>query len=133
MMSRFVGDAVIRRLLTLVGFWLASSSAFASAEPHLSPRNLEVPFPYLLGGTREWPILERLLPEGTRIEAVVRDGDAVLNGEQVAVRGLKISVTANGRLQVTAKNDATASLRVEVVIKRTDPQASPPLQPERRS
>ena len=51
------------RLLAITGFWLASGS-FVLAESFLSPRNPEVPFPYLCGETREWPILEQPLPAG---------------------------------------------------------------------
>jgi len=105
------------RLLAFLGFWLTSSSAFAWAEPLLSPRNLESPFPYLVGGIREWPIVESTLPEGTRIDEVARDGDTVLTDEQLAARGLSVAVTANGWLQVTAKQDVTTCLSVEVVIK----------------
>ncbi len=117
MNCRRVGVRSIRRLCLCIAVSLVGWYSRAWAEPHLSPRNLEAPFPYSVGSPREWPILERSLPEGTHIETVVRDGNAVLKGEQVAARGLRVAVTANGRLQVAAKPGATAALRVEVIIK----------------
>lgn len=110
--SRFNdGTCLIAGLLL---FW---GTNFAIAETRLSPRNLEAPFPYLVGGSREWPILEDTLPKGLDIKVVVRDGDAILNGEQLAARGLSVAVSATGRLSVSAKENATATLRVEVGIK----------------
>ena len=87
------------------------------AESFLSPRNLEVPFPYSAGGTRQWPILERAVPRETQFEVSVRDGETILNREQVAERGLQVEVTKAGVLQVTAKKEATARLHVMVVIR----------------
>ncbi|NUQ63225.1 MAG: hypothetical protein HUU20_12165 [Pirellulales bacterium] len=106
----------MRELPVFVVLCFASVPARAMAEPLLSPRNLEAPFPYVAGGSREWPILERAVPGGTSIKVVTRDGDALLDGEQLASRGLIVAVTADGRLRVAAKAGANARLRVEVVV-----------------
>lgn len=86
------------------------------AEPLLSPRNLDAPFPYFAGGSREWPILERAVPGGTAIHIVIRDGETVVEGRQISLRGLTVTITNDGRLRVTAEPGANASLRVEVVV-----------------
>ncbi len=114
-MPRLRTSDFVRGLILFVAlFDLLATQAFA--EPLLSARNLEAPFPYVVGGTREWPILERAVPGGTSIKVVAREGDAVLNDEQLASRGLIVAVTAEGRLRVAAKSGANASLRVEVVV-----------------
>jgi hypothetical protein len=104
------------RLLTIAGFWLVLSDSLLSADALLSPRNLEVPFPYLVGATRSWPILEQALPDATRVDTVVRDGDAILNDKQLETLGLLVSVTPDGRLQITATPEATKTIQVEITI-----------------
>jgi hypothetical protein len=110
----------IRHVCLRAGVWLMLCGSAAAAEPYLSPRNPEAPFPYLVGGSREWPVLERPLPEGTQIEAVVRDGNAVLDDRQLTARGLGVSFTAAGRLLVTADGNATARLLIDVAVKPPD-------------
>jgi hypothetical protein len=87
-------------------------------ESILSPRNLEAPFPYLIGGTREWPILERPLPDGAQFKLTARDRDAVLaTGEQLEFRGLTVTLTPAGRLRVAARKDADAgAIRLDITI-----------------
>jgi hypothetical protein len=88
------------------------------AEARLSPRNTEAPFPYLVGGTREWPILEHSLPGGTRILLSARAGGTLLAaGERLEFRGLGVSLTPTGRLCVHATPDAAAgAFQLEVTI-----------------
>lgn len=110
-----------------VAIVFAISAAFATdevqtaLEPILSPRNLEVPFPYLVGSQREWPILAQALPEGTRFELVARDGDTVLaSGAKIEARGLEISITMAGRLRIIAKNDANpGTIHLDLTMKPT--------------
>jgi hypothetical protein len=88
----------------------------AWAEPLLSPRNLEAPFPYIAGGSREWPILEQEVSGGTNFQVIVREGEAILDSSELSRRGLAVTVTAGGRLRVAAEPGATAQLRVEIVV-----------------
>lgn len=104
-------------LLAITALWMLLSHPLVAADRLLSPRNLEVPFPYLVGETRAWPILEQALPDAALVETIIRDGDAVLNNEQLASFGLQVSVTPGGRLQVIATPVATKSLRIEITIK----------------
>ncbi len=108
------------RCLIMAGVCLLfTSSTPAIAETILSPRNTAVPFPYLMGGTRDWPILERPLPSGARFELTARDGESVLaTGVNLGFRGISIVMTPAGRLQVTAQKAATAgTFRLTVTLK----------------
>lgn len=106
-------------VLLLVAGWLVAADVAAAAETRLSPYLVGVPFPYLMGGTREWPILERTLPAGTRVELTARDGETVLaSGERLEFRGVAVAMTPAGRLQVTARKEVTAGeFRLTVTLK----------------
>jgi hypothetical protein len=94
------------------------------ADACLSPYNPKVPFPYLVGGTREWPILERALPKGAHFALTIRDGDTVLaSGTKLKFQGLRISVTSAGRLRVVAGKKCTAGT-VHVALTLTVPGAA---------
>jgi hypothetical protein len=88
------------------------------AETCLSPYATQAPFPYLLGDSREWPILERALPKGARFTLTARAGDTVLaTGERLRFRGLRVTVTRAGRLRVKAEKDSTAgAFRLELTL-----------------
>lgn len=84
----------------------------------LSARNLEAPFPYVLGGERDWSVFTGDLPAGTRIELTARHAETVLgSGPQVQSHGATISVTPSGRLRVVANQDAAlGAIRLELAI-----------------
>lgn len=105
--------------MAFIALWLALPGAVARSEQYLSPRNLEAPFPYLVGGTREWPLLERPLPHGTRVELAARIGDqALATGEQLEFQGLSVTVTPAGRLQVIANAEAkSAMFQLDLTVK----------------
>ena len=85
----------------------AAPSELAAAGPVLSPRNLEAPFPYVRGGRRDWPIVERAVPPGTRIDLVARVGDReVAGGAPLEFQGLSIELAESGRLLVRAEPTA---------------------------
>ncbi|MES2789717.1 MAG: hypothetical protein V4719_08855 [Planctomycetota bacterium] len=93
--------------LLLFVFWFLGMGGDLAAETVLSPHLGGVPFPYLVGGVREWPILERAWPSGTRSELTAREGDKVLGtGETLDIRGVSIAVTPQGRLRITAQKAA---------------------------
>jgi hypothetical protein len=104
------------RLMIFAALCLAFLATKAMAEPLLSPRNLEAPFPYVAGASREWPILERAVPGGTSFNIVIRDGETAFEGRQISIRGLTVTITNDGRLRVTAGPGANARVRVEVVV-----------------
>ena len=51
------------------------------------------------------------------METAVRIGDVLLNDEQLAAIGLKVTATSSGRLQVTAQQEARTTLHVDVRVK----------------
>ena len=85
------------------------------AEPYLAPRNTEVPFPYLRGGTRTWPILTQPLPKTVRVELAAYkehpDGTCspMAQGKTLAFPGLNVSITPDGKLSIAAGAAQTQS------------------------
>lgn len=106
-------------LFTLTCIWLPIASLSAQI---LSPRNPEAPFPYLVGATRTWPILEDPLPPHTKVQFIARSDDQILaEGESLDFQGLKISFTPEGLLQVTDHaSENPVSFRLEIQLSLPD-------------
>jgi len=81
----------------------------ASADPsYLAPRNTEVPFPYLAGATRSWPILQENFPVGARMTFVAkRDGLTLAQGNVFTLPGLRVELNREQQLSIVA--EATAA------------------------
>ncbi|MBL7646226.1 MAG: hypothetical protein JNK74_08575 [Candidatus Hydrogenedentes bacterium] len=80
-------------------------SAYAA---HLSPRNTEVPFPYLAGATRSWPILQENFPVGARMTFVARrDGATLAQGNVLTLPGLRVELDREQQLTIAAEATAT--------------------------
>ncbi|MDA0832084.1 MAG: hypothetical protein O2955_03790 [Planctomycetota bacterium] len=88
----------------------------------LNPQNTKVPFCYLVGGKRSWPILSRDLAEGEHITLTAKRGDAILGtGDAVSFEGLTISASPVGRLQVEeAFDEAAEAFELIVELRTTD-------------
>lgn len=76
-----------------------------SADPlYLASRNEEVPFPYLLQGTRSWPILQQALPDGFQIKFTAKaDGKVLAAGSILNLNGLTVLIDSNQELTIIAK------------------------------
>ncbi|HRO71891.1 MAG TPA: hypothetical protein PK951_15985, partial [Chitinophagaceae bacterium] len=71
---------------------------------YLASQNEEVPFPYLLQGSRSWPILRHALPEGFRINFTAKvDGRALATGTVLHLGAITVSIDHNQKLLIIAK------------------------------
>lgn len=97
-------------------FALAASSH--AATPFLAPRNTEVPFPYLAGETRTWPILTRPVPAGGRMTFVAKAAAATLaQGNAITLPGLRVDLVEDRFLRVAAEADAPdTTFQLEVAL-----------------
>lgn len=78
-----------------------------AAEPYLAPRNTEVPFPYLRGETRTWPILNKPVAAGGRMTFVARqDGASIAQGNTLTLPGLRVALAFDRLLRIAADADA---------------------------
>ena len=113
------GRGFLSWILLIGACCLFAPNCGAAAETRLSPYLVGVPFPYVIGGTREWPILERALPAGTLVELTAREGETVLaTGRRLEFRGVVVEMTPAGRLRVTAKKEVAAGeFRLAVTLK----------------
>ena len=75
------------------------------ADPfYLASRNEEVPFPYLLQGTRSWPILRHALPGGSQINFTAKaDGKVLATGTVLHLGAITVSIDHNQKLLIIAK------------------------------
>lgn len=87
---------------------------------YLAPRNEEVPFPYLLQGTRSWPILRHTLPDGFRINFTAKvDGKVLATGSVLHLGAITVSIDHNQKLLIVAKARETPlsfSLDLQVTL-----------------
>lgn len=75
---------------------------------YLASQNEGVPFPYLLQGTRSWPILRRALPEGFRINFTAKvDGRVLATGPVLHLGAITVSIDHNQKLLIIAKVQET--------------------------
>ena len=103
-MSRRVVWALL--WLVMVG-GLSRACLAAGEEAALSEYNQSVPFCYLRGGVRTWPILSRKLEAGESLTLIVRQPDQVLEtGLKIRVGQVELSVTEEGQLQVDAREES---------------------------
>ncbi len=71
---------------------------------YLASHNEEVPFPYLLQGTRSWPILRHALPEGFRINFTAKvNGRVLATGTVLHLGAITVSIDHNQKLLIIAK------------------------------
>ena len=99
---------LIRIALFAVGaLFLVLAPASRAAEPYLAPRNTEVPFPYLAGSTRTWPILTSPIPVGGRMTFMAKVGeDTLAQGNVLTLPGLRVDLAEDRYLRVAAEPDA---------------------------
>lgn len=85
---------------------------------YLASRNEETPFPYLLEGTRNWPILRNMVPDGSKFYFTARVNDKVVSkGEVINVEAISITVDNNNRLVITAqKQKSPLSLSLDIQL-----------------
>lgn len=85
----------------------------------LSARNTEAPFCYRAGGSRVWPIFYgRLTPEHVVELKAWQDGKLLSQGYKLEFKGLKISVSSNGKLQILSSEAGNSeSFQLEVNLK----------------
>ena len=90
-----------------------------SKEKVLAGRNSEVPFCYLPGGTRRWPILlKRLASDQTLTLTARRDKTILGSGTTLAIESLNVDVAGDGFLQVRAAKGATSEFRIDLTVSR---------------
>ena len=84
---------------------LAVSCVAVGEDASLFPRNTEVPFYYVHGASRAWPIIDGKL-EGS-VQLVARGQDRVLaEGKTLEFHGLHVTVTRDGKLTVKSDGDS---------------------------
>ena len=90
--------------------------------PMLSRWNPEVPFCYVHGGSRRWPILEREMPEGTQATLTAKRGDETLaQGAALRFAGFEVSLSKEGMLEVVSSSgEAAMSFSLHVHLKPPD-------------
>lgn len=99
-----------RSVSIIVVLLFAATSLPAAEKPlaQLDPHNTQAPFCFLAEGKRSWRILTGPLAEGQRVELELLRGDERLaSGREIDSHGLKLAVSPEGRLQVTAQPAAT--------------------------
>lgn len=105
-------------IVFLLLFISASLPAADKPPAQLDPHNTQAPFCFLAEGKRSWRILTGPLADGQRIELELLRGDERLaSGRDIAAHGLKIAVSPDGRLQVTAQPAVTSeSFRLRISL-----------------
>lgn len=76
-----------------------------NADPfYLSSRNEEAPFPYIVQGTRSWPILRHSVPDGTQFVFTARsNGKGLATGAVLDLGVMTVSIDNDQRLVIVAK------------------------------
>ena len=92
---------------TLVGLMLFSCvHALSRAElldRVLSARNTEVPFCYVAGASRSWPVFAGKLGRHDELVSTARkDGKVLADGTELTVEGLRVDVSRDGFLTIVA-------------------------------
>jgi hypothetical protein len=89
-------------VIVVFGFLLTTT---VQADPfYLASRNEEAPFPYLLRGTRSWPILQHALPEGFQINFTAKaNGKILAKGAVLNLGALTVLIDNNQKLTIISK------------------------------
>jgi len=110
----------VTRVLSVWLLLAAGSVAVARAEPaglRLAPRNSEVPFAYLVGGSRSWPIVLGDQAESVRLRLQYRrDGKVAQSGPRLRVGRVTAVLNAQRELEVVADAGATDRLSLELIL-----------------
>ena len=106
---RFPLRALIAALaLPLILFPNASANA-----AQLFPRNTEVPFSYVTGGERSWPILDAPLgPDDSLSFSASIDGKPLASGASLSFDGIKIALSDKGQMTLAADSQTAASFQL---------------------
>jgi hypothetical protein len=87
--------------------------------PVLSARNTEVPFCYLTGGSRRWPVFTGELGGDDELALTARkNGEVLESGKKLTVEGLRVTLSREGFLKIVAPANSTVEFQVEVAVKR---------------
>jgi hypothetical protein len=100
-------------------FWVERVQA---GTHYLASRNEEVPFPYLLEGTRSWPILRNAAPGECQFIFTAKAHNKVLGtGNILNFDAITVSIDNNQRLVIVAKEQTVPlSFSLEVELKLRD-------------
>ena len=108
------------RILCLCLWLLAGNVSVVRSEPkdlRLAPRNSEVPFAYVVGSKRSWPIALGDLQKQHKFRLEFRrDGQVVHSGTRLQLRGITVAVNARGELEVVAESGASDRLALELIL-----------------
>ncbi|MEO1996335.1 MAG: hypothetical protein ABGZ17_13785, partial [Planctomycetaceae bacterium] len=110
-------------VMRVLSVWLLLATGAVTvvqAEPttlRLAPRNSEVPFAYLAGGQRSWPVVlgDRRAVGQLRLQ-YQRDGKVAQSGSRLRVGGVTAVVNAQRELEVVAEAGATERLSLELIL-----------------
>ena len=117
--SALVGQPTTCFLLCLLLLFPSLGQGQQPQEQVLAGRNSEVPFCYLQGATRRWPImLKRLASDQTLTLTARRDKNILDQGATLSVESLQVSIAADGFLQVRAAEGATSQFRIDLIVSR---------------
>ncbi len=101
------------------GMAVMNHPVVADDESGLSPRLSEVPFCYISGGTRSWPLREAPLADNEKLRLVARQKKKTLGeGGSLKFDGLQISTTRKGWLKIVAAPDSKTSFQLELILDR---------------
>ncbi len=108
-------------VITVLGILLVGKVRAADTS-YLASRNEEVPFPYLLQGTRSWPILRHALPRGSQINFTAKvDGKVLATGTTLDLGAIAVSIDNNQKLNIVAKGrDVLLSFTLELQLTLPD-------------
>ena len=108
--------------LVMIGCLLAGSLHAGDPAAALSPYNESVPYCYLRGGDRAWPILNRKLDADESLTLVARQADQVLGtGTAFRVGQVDLAIVDHGQLRVDARQESpdaeplTADLEIQML------------------
>tara|TARA_B100000029_G_C17512277_1_gene936753 strand:- start:558 stop:1289 length:732 start_codon:yes stop_codon:yes gene_type:complete len=132
--------AVFRQLLPRCGAILLLISvaigpvdaAPPTSPPKLGSRNTEIPFAYLAGGQRRWPVLIGTPSDSDRLQLELRRNDKVVaSGSRIEHDGLTVEIDRRSRLSVTAPPKSNSRFNVHLVLSqgKASSQQSIRLQP----
>ena len=112
--------ATLLALTTFVPPGLTAAPEIAKGT--LEPRNTEAPFCYRSGAARSWRILTGRVPDDRHITLAARRDQSVLaEGGRLAVGGLTVHVSDDGRLHIASKSsEDAAAFDLDVRLSRSD-------------
>jgi len=108
--------------LAVAASWVSGAPPAAPREdaPVLSRTNPDVPFCYLSGKQRSWPVSQTGFSEDARVTLTARQGDRHLaQGRRLAWPGFKVSLDRDGFLTVeSSEEDEARVLELDIVVDR---------------